>query len=439
MIATDVASPFLAPFKLTMVVALFLAMPVILAQVWGFIAPGLYKHEKRVALPLLVSSIILFYAGMAFAYFLVFPMIFHFFASVTPEGVAMMTDINSYLDFVLTLFFAFGVAFEIPVATVLLIWIGVVDVEYLKKIRPYVIIGCFVVGMVLTRRTSSPRPCSRCRCGCCSRSACCSAAWYASAASIRTTNRPATATSLRPPASEPAAPRRRRLRVGGSCGPARSPPQAPARSAPRRERRHPAGRPPRRLDGRRSPAEARRQRGDPGSALRPAAAGQAADHPAAGLAATEDAPPGVADHRRDGRTEAGAAEQLPRGKSFWQTPFLDPAAIRENLVLGLEQARDTVLPEIIVEKRFKPFVEDRLPALAAGSLGLVGHPGPWPACPRAVEKPVTLAIGPEGGWIPYEVDKLREAGLHPVQLGERILRVETAVSACLRGCSEKLR
>ncbi|MDO7894935.1 twin-arginine translocase subunit TatC, partial [Pseudomonas aeruginosa] len=149
MIATDVASPFLAPFKLTMVVALFLAMPVILAQVWGFIAPGLYKHEKRVALPLLVSSIILFYAGMAFAYFLVFPMIFHFFASVTP-GVAMMTDINSYLDFVLTLFFAFGVAFEIPVATVLLIWIGVVDVEYLKKIRPYVIIGCFVVGMVLT-------------------------------------------------------------------------------------------------------------------------------------------------------------------------------------------------------------------------------------------------------------------------------------------------
>lgn len=150
MIATDVASPFLAPFKLTMVVALFLAMPVILAQVWGFIAPGLYKHEKRVALPLLVSSIILFYAGMAFAYFLVFPMIFHFFASVTPEGVAMMTDINSYLDFVLTLFFAFGVAFEIPVATVLLIWIGVVDVEYLKKIRPYVIIGCFVVGMVLT-------------------------------------------------------------------------------------------------------------------------------------------------------------------------------------------------------------------------------------------------------------------------------------------------
>ncbi|MBD2837332.1 twin-arginine translocase subunit TatC [Pseudomonas sp. JM0905a] len=150
MIATDVASPFLTPFKLTMVVALFLAMPVILHQVWGFIAPGLYKHEKRIALPLLVSSIVLFYAGMAFAYFLVFPLIFHFFASVTPEGVSMMTDITSYLDFVMTLFFAFGVAFEIPVAVVLLIWIGVVDVAYLKRIRPYVIIGCFVVGMILT-------------------------------------------------------------------------------------------------------------------------------------------------------------------------------------------------------------------------------------------------------------------------------------------------
>ena len=150
MIATDVASPFLTPFKLTMVVALFLAMPVILHQVWGFIAPGLYKHEKRIALPLLVSSIVLFYGGMAFAYFLVFPLIFHFFASVTPEGVSMMTDISSYLDFVMTLFFAFGVAFEIPVAVVLLIWIGVVDVAYLKRIRPYVIIGCFVVGMILT-------------------------------------------------------------------------------------------------------------------------------------------------------------------------------------------------------------------------------------------------------------------------------------------------
>jgi RsmE family RNA methyltransferase len=118
-------------------------------------------------------------------------------------------------------------------------------------------------------------------------------------------------------------------------------------------------------------------------------------------------------------------------KSFWQTPFLEPEALREQLILGLEQARDTALPEVIIEKRFKPFVEDQLPGIAAGSLGLVGHPGDFPACPRAVEQAVTLAIGPEGGWIPYEVDKLREAGLQPVQLGERILRVETAVPALL--------
>nr|WP_276539258.1 16S rRNA (uracil(1498)-N(3))-methyltransferase [Pseudomonas songnenensis] len=118
-------------------------------------------------------------------------------------------------------------------------------------------------------------------------------------------------------------------------------------------------------------------------------------------------------------------------KSFWQTPFLEPAAIHEQLILGLEQARDTVLPEVIIEKRFKPFVEDRLPQLTAGTLGLVGHPGDYPHCPRAVVEPVTLAIGPEGGWIPYEVEKLAAAGLQPVQLGERILRVETAVSALL--------
>ena len=118
-------------------------------------------------------------------------------------------------------------------------------------------------------------------------------------------------------------------------------------------------------------------------------------------------------------------------KSFWQTPFLEPAAIREQLILGLEQARDTVLPEVTLEKRFKPFVEDRLPALADGTLGLTGHPGEYPACPRAVEGSVTLAIGPEGGWIPYEVELLRLAGLQPVQLGERILRVETAVPALL--------
>lgn len=150
MIATGVASPFLTPFKLTLMVALFLAIPIILHQIWGFIAPGLYKHEKRIAVPLLISSILLFYAGMAFAYFVVFPIMFGFFASVTPEGVAMMTDIGQYLDFVLTLFFAFGVAFEIPIATFLLIWVGVVDVATLRKSRPYVIVGCFVVGMVLT-------------------------------------------------------------------------------------------------------------------------------------------------------------------------------------------------------------------------------------------------------------------------------------------------
>ena len=150
MIATGVASPFLTPFKLTLMCALFLGMPVILHQIWGFIAPGLYTHERRIAVPLLISSIFLFYAGMAFAYFVVFPIMFGFFASVTPEGVAMMTDIGQYLDFVLTLFFAFGVAFEIPIATFLVIWIGLVDVATLRKSRPYVIVGCFVVGMVLT-------------------------------------------------------------------------------------------------------------------------------------------------------------------------------------------------------------------------------------------------------------------------------------------------
>lgn len=118
-------------------------------------------------------------------------------------------------------------------------------------------------------------------------------------------------------------------------------------------------------------------------------------------------------------------------KSFWQTPFLEPDAIREQLILGLEQARDSVLPEIVIEKRFKPFVEDRLPQVVEGTLGLVGHPGNYPACPRGIDQPVTLAIGPEGGWIPYEIDLLNKAGLQPVQLGERILRVETAVTALL--------
>ncbi len=150
MIATGVATPFLTPFKLTLVISLFAAVPYILAQIWGFIAPGLYQHEKRIALPLLASSVLLFYGGMAFAYFVVFPLMFGFFSAVTPEGVDMMTDINQYLDFVLTIFFAFGVAFEIPVATFLLVWAGVVEVATLRKSRPYVIVGCFVVGMILT-------------------------------------------------------------------------------------------------------------------------------------------------------------------------------------------------------------------------------------------------------------------------------------------------
>lgn len=118
-------------------------------------------------------------------------------------------------------------------------------------------------------------------------------------------------------------------------------------------------------------------------------------------------------------------------KSFWQTPFLQPEAIREQLILGLEQARDTVLPELILAPRFKPFVEDQLPALAVNTRGLIAHPGDYPACPRALNEPVTLAIGPEGGWIPYEVELLSKAGLQPVQLGDRILRVETAVPALL--------
>ncbi|MFO7706157.1 MAG: twin-arginine translocase subunit TatC, partial [Halopseudomonas sp.] len=142
--------PFLTPFKLALVSALFIAMPFVLHQLWSFIAPGLYKHEKRLAVPLLASSIVLFYSGMAFAYYVVFPLVFGFFTSTAPEGVAVMTDINKYLDFVLTLFMAFGLAFEIPVATILLVLAGAVDVAKLRKIRPYVVVGCFAIGMVLT-------------------------------------------------------------------------------------------------------------------------------------------------------------------------------------------------------------------------------------------------------------------------------------------------
>ncbi|MCL6270600.1 twin-arginine translocase subunit TatC [Sansalvadorimonas sp. 2012CJ34-2] len=150
MIATEVASPFLTPFKLTLVVAIFLSVPFLLHQAWAFISPGLYRHEKRLAVPLLVSSVLLFYSGVAFAYYVVFPLVFGFFTSVGPEGVAMMTDINRYLDFVLKMFFAFGIAFEIPVATVLLVASGVTTVAELKAKRPYVVVGCFVVGMLLT-------------------------------------------------------------------------------------------------------------------------------------------------------------------------------------------------------------------------------------------------------------------------------------------------
>ena len=150
MIATEVASPFLTPFKLTLFTALFVAIPYVLYQVWGFIAPGMYRHEKRLAFPLLASSILLFYCGAAFAYFVVFPLIFAFFTSVGPEDIAIMTDINRYLDFVLKLFFAFGVAFEIPIAAVLLIWAGVTTPENLARKRPYIIVGCFVFGMLLT-------------------------------------------------------------------------------------------------------------------------------------------------------------------------------------------------------------------------------------------------------------------------------------------------
>lgn len=150
MIATQVASPFLAPFKLALYLSLYCSAPVILYQLWGFIAPGLYQNEKKLAAPLLISSIILFYAGMAFAYFLVFPLVFGFFTTVGPSGVTVMTDIDAYLSFVLKLFLAFGLAFEIPIATMLLIKAGVSSVESLKQKRPYVFIGCFVVGMLVT-------------------------------------------------------------------------------------------------------------------------------------------------------------------------------------------------------------------------------------------------------------------------------------------------
>jgi sec-independent protein translocase protein TatC len=150
LIATSVTSPFLAPFKLSFFVALLLAMPVVLYEIWAFVAPGLYRHEKRFALPLLISSIVLFYVGVVFAYIAVFPVMFQFFALTTPRGVTMMTDINQYLDFILTMFFAFGVAFEVPVAVVLLVATGVIGLEKLQNNRGYVLIGIFIVGAILT-------------------------------------------------------------------------------------------------------------------------------------------------------------------------------------------------------------------------------------------------------------------------------------------------
>jgi len=150
MIAIDVAAPFFIPFKLTLMLCVFLAVPYLLYQIWSFIAPGLYSHEKKLVVPLLVSSTGLFYLGVSFAYFVVFPLVFGFFTSVAPEGVTVSTDIGRYLDFVITLFFAFGIAFEVPVATVLVVAVGITTPDNLVKIRPYVFVGAFIIGMFLT-------------------------------------------------------------------------------------------------------------------------------------------------------------------------------------------------------------------------------------------------------------------------------------------------
>jgi len=150
MIATEVASPFLTPFKLVLVLSIFVAMPVALYQVWAFVAPGLYRHERKLIFPLVVMSTFLFYLGMVFAYFVVFPLMFRFFTSVVPAGVTMMTDISKYLDFVLKIFFAFGVAFQVPIATIVLVWTGITTREAMASKRPYVIVGVFVIGAFLT-------------------------------------------------------------------------------------------------------------------------------------------------------------------------------------------------------------------------------------------------------------------------------------------------
>ncbi len=150
MVAIRPAAPFLTPFKTAFFVALFAAMPIAIYQAWAFVAPGLYKREKKVALPLVLSSILLFYAGAAFAYFVVFPLMFNFFAGATPEGVAMMTDISEYLDFVVVLFFTFGIAFEVPIAILMLVGAGIVSPQSLGRKRPYVLLGAFTLGMFLT-------------------------------------------------------------------------------------------------------------------------------------------------------------------------------------------------------------------------------------------------------------------------------------------------
>jgi len=150
MIATGVTSPFLVPFKLVMLLSVLLTIPYLLHQIWAFIAPGLYSHEKKLATPLLISSVVLFYCGIAFAYFVIFPILFGFFIGIAPEGVAVMTDIGQYLDFIIAIFLAFGIAFEVPVATFLLIAAGVTTPEKLGQKRPYIIIGAFVIGMLLT-------------------------------------------------------------------------------------------------------------------------------------------------------------------------------------------------------------------------------------------------------------------------------------------------
>ncbi|MCK4492776.1 MAG: twin-arginine translocase subunit TatC [Methylococcales bacterium] len=150
MIAIDVASPFFTPFKLTLVFSGFLAVPVILYQLWAFVAPGLYKHERKMIFPLLVVSSLLFYLGVAFAYFVVFPLVFEFLTAAAPANVAIMTDISKYLEFVLTLFFAFGITFEVPIFTIVLVWTGLVTPKSLAEKRPYIIVAAFIIGMFLT-------------------------------------------------------------------------------------------------------------------------------------------------------------------------------------------------------------------------------------------------------------------------------------------------